>query len=69
MIEFPDLLGMVLEDAVKTLQSKQIPYQVIETVPAKKDAICGFQRVIKQKEKEGTCELYVCKVPDPFWKK
>jgi len=68
LIDFPDLLGMMLEDAVKILQLKEIPYQVIETIPAKKDAVLGFQRVIKQKKNDGIYQIYVCKVPDLFQK-
>lgn len=66
MIEFPDLLGMVLEEAIEFLHSKDIPYEVCETAPTKKDTIEGYQRVIKQKDENGICKLIVCKVPDVF---
>lgn len=66
MIEFPDLLGMVFEQARERLESQKIPYEVFETIPTKKNAVDGFKRVIKQKNENGICHLTVCKVPDVF---
>ncbi|WP_206457832.1 hypothetical protein [Anaerovorax sp. IOR16] len=68
MIDYPDLLGMVLEEALELLKKKDIPYQVSETAPRKKEALEGIQRVINQKNKDGICHLIVCKVPDVFRK-
>ncbi|MEA4988569.1 MAG: hypothetical protein VB095_10955 [Anaerovorax sp.] len=68
MIDFPDLLGMVLEEALELLNKKEISYQVSETAPRKKETLEGIQRVINQKNEKGVCHLIVCKVPDVFRK-
>lgn len=64
--EFPDVLGMLLEDAQSLLQEHGLSVQIHETVSTGREKTEGYFRVIKQQTQGTAVILTVCKVPDAF---
>lgn len=71
MNEFPDVLGMELDDATALLESEGLAFIIMETKPTKKELTEGVLRVIKMQpsiiKSEGvkpnqSVVLTVCKI-------
>ncbi len=62
MIEWPIVLGFLVDEAKEILESKDLKYSIVETSSPKGIDYEGTYRVIKQVNKGDVLELTVCQM-------